>query len=88
MSGINYGYKYTISRQERPLHNDFNEQKKKVYVFNKDEQLIEQYESVLEFINKTGIDPKTLRKHSRSRALYKGKYYSFSEELKPDTSIF
>ena len=88
MPGLNYGRKYCNSMAERPLRRDYEDQRKKVYIFDKNEDLIYQYNSLKDCSEKEGIKQNVLRNHIRSRHIVKDKYYSYSEILKPDTRLF
>jgi len=68
--------------------NSAKDTSKPVYVFDLNEKLVAQYESAFECFVSEHITVNNIGIYSKRRKTYNGKYYSYSEILKPDTSIF
>lgn len=86
MAGLNYGNKYCLSNKNNPVRT--TTRGRKIYVFDKDENLIKEYPSIDKCLIEENLREANLRAIIMKRLLHKKKYYSYSENLKPDTKFF
>lgn len=86
MSGLNYGNRYTMATQERPLKSG-GQPKKKVYQFDTNEQLVREFESVRVCSEETGINRSTLINYIRGIKEINKHYYSYNHYLNINTKI-